>query len=291
MKELSVIIVNWNTKDLLRECLKSVCRQNIPMDIFVVDNGSSDKSAGMVLEEFPSVNLKALPKNIGFAKANNIILKNVKTPFVLLLNSDAEPVGNVFSDMIEWMKKHPECGVAGPRLLNADSSLQPSVRRFPTFFSQAFILLKLHVLFPHHPILRSYLAKNLDYSSVQSVDQIKGAAFFISQRAMKRAGILDEGYWIWLEEVDYCKRVKNIGLSVWIVPTVSIIHHQGKSFQKVSALLNQWRMNQSVKHYFHKHHSWLEYVGICILTALSLGLTVAGMIFPRSVKESRGIRK
>ncbi|MFH1456799.1 MAG: glycosyltransferase family 2 protein, partial [Patescibacteria group bacterium] len=144
--DISIIIVNWKVKDLLEKCLRSIFEQtkNISFEVFVVDNNSGDGSVEMVREKFPQVALAASAENLGFAKGNNLAIKKSRGRYVLLLNPDTEILDNALEKMVRFMDAHPECGIGGCKLLNADLSLQPSVRAFPDFASQIFILLKIH---------------------------------------------------------------------------------------------------------------------------------------------------
>src|SRR3989344_5929636 len=159
---LSIIIVSWNVRDLLEKCLQSIFEQSKEIDfacpagakrlcgeVFVVDNASTDGTSKMVLEKFPQVNLIKNNCNIGFAAANNIAIWQAKGEFVLLLNPDTEILDGAIEKMVEFMRSHPEAGIAGPKLLNGEKTLQPSVRRFPTLLDQILILAKIPHFWPN----------------------------------------------------------------------------------------------------------------------------------------------
>lgn len=290
--DLSLIIVSWNVKDNLRTCLASLFH-HLPsgrFEVWVVDNASADGSVDMVKQAFPQVHLIANSTNRGFAAANNQAIDSAQGEVVLLLNPDTELPDDSIMNLLPWMHAHPNLGVAGCHLLHGNGSTQASVRRFPNFRSQAMILLKLHLLFGRLNSVQSYLAADFDYEKEQPVDQVKGAAFFIHRRAIDCIGKLDEGFWIWFEEVDYCRRIWDSGLEVWYTPMASVLHHQGKSFRKVSTLLNQRRMNRSMRYYFKKHHSIVATLGIMALQPLSLLLALMATFVPRRLKEAHGIR-
>lgn len=272
--DLSIITVNWKVKDLLEDCLRSIYEQtkNISFEVFVVDNNSGDGSVEMVREKFPQVNLTASKDNLGFAKGNNVATRDAKGRHVLLLNPDTKILNNALEKMVKFMDEHPDCGIAGCRLLNPDMSHQPSVRRFPTFLSQALILLKLHHLFPHSSPMRHYLAEDFDYSKAQEVDQVMGAFFMIRREVIEKIGILDEGFWIWFEEVDYCKRAKDAGFKIFYTPATEIIHYYGQSFKQVYNVKKQKDFNKSLTYYFKKHHPLWQRILIWILKPISLAL-------------------
>jgi GT2 family glycosyltransferase len=281
--DLSIIIVNWKVKDLLEKCLRSIFEQtkNIEFEIFVVDNASGDGSVEMVREKFPQVNLTASSKNLGFAKGNNLAIKKARGRYVLLLNPDTEILDNALEKTVKFMDVHPECGIAGCKLLNPNLSLQPSVRAFPTFASQAFILLKFHHLFPHSKAMYHYLMQDFDYEKTQEVDQVMGAFMMIRREVIEKIGLLDENFWIWFEEVDYCKRAKIAGWKILYTPEAKIIHHFGQSFKQVLNVQKQKVFNRSLSYYFKKHGTAGERVMIQILRPISLALAWLTQIIKR----------
>jgi GT2 family glycosyltransferase len=291
--DLSIIIVSWNVSDLLKKCIDSIYKhtQGISFEVFVIDNASADKTAEMVKGSFgcksagaracKRAGVKSVPNplylisnqtNRGFAAANNQGIKKAKGDYILLLNPDTELKEDSLTKMVNFMKNRPQCGIAGCHLLNPDGSAQDSVRGFPGFLDQTLILLKFHHIFPHFFVFRRYLYQNFDYEKESSVDQVMGAAFMIRRQVIKQIGLLDENFFIWFEEVDYCLRAKSAGWQIVYTPTTSIIHHFGQSFKQVMTVKKQKIWNKSLRYYFLKHHSLLEYVMISILTWVSLGL-------------------
>ena len=272
--DLSIITVNWKVKDLLEKCLRSVYEQtkDISFEVFVVDNDSGDGSVEMVREKFPQVSLTASNDNLGFAKGNNVAAKDAKGRYILLLNPDTEILDNAIGKMVKFMDNHPGCGIAGFKLLNPDLTLQPSVRHFPTFLSQALILLKLHHLFPHSAPMRHYLAEDFDYTKTQPADQVMGAFFMIRKKVIEKIGLLDEKFWIWFEEVDYCKRTKEAGFKILYTPEAKIIHYYGQSFKQVYNVKKQKDFNKSLTYYFKKHQPLWQRILIGILKPISIAL-------------------
>jgi GT2 family glycosyltransferase len=272
--DLSIVILNWKVKDLLHKCLVSIYQytSNISFEIFVVDNDSGDGSVEMVRQEFPNVTVIANSQNIGFAAGNNQAIKQTKGDFILLLNPDTELIDNSLAKMVEIMKANRQIGVLGPRLSNSDHSLQSSVRRFPTFRSQALIMLKLQHVFPSLPALRSYLAVDFDYQLDQFVDQVMGAAFMISREVLEKVGLLDERYFIWFEEVDYCRRVKDANYNVAYTAQAALIHHGGESFAQVFRPAKQKMFNASMRKYMLKQQGLISWLGLILLQPLSMAL-------------------
>lgn len=275
---LSIIIVNWNVKNLLKRCLSSIYKstnlgegkEDSSFEVFVVDNGSKDESVEMVQKEFPQVKLIINKENLGFAKANNQAIKQAQSEFILLLNPDTEILHkNSFLKMVDFMKTHPDCGIAGCKLLNTDRTLQLSIRKFPTLISQIITLTKAPNLFPW--LIKKYLGFNNDYQRTQEVDQVMGSFFMIRKKVIEQIGLLDENFWAWFEEVDFCKRAKNIGWKIYYTPEVEIIHHKGQSFNQL--VKKQKVFNKSLLYYFKKHHSFLAWFILYFMQPLSLFLT------------------
>jgi GT2 family glycosyltransferase len=270
--DLSIVIVNWKVKDLLEKCIQSIFEQtkDISFEVFVVDNNSGDGSVEMVREKFPQVDLTASQENLGFAKGNNPAIKKAHGRYILLLNPDTEILDNALEKMVKFMDSNSGCGIAGCKLLNPDLSLQPSVRTFPTLTSQVFILLKIHHLFPHSKAMYKYLVQNFDYEKTQEVDQVMGAFMMIRREVINKIGMLDEKFWIWFEEVDFCKRAKEAGFKILYTPEAKIIHHFGQSFKQAMGVKKQKDFNRSLSCYFKKHGTKGEWVAIQILRPISL---------------------
>lgn len=273
--DLSVIIVNWNVRELLKRCLRSIydSTRGISFEVFVIDNASSDKSVEMVSLEFPHATIIANEKNLGFARANNLAIEQCRGDLVLLLNPDTSVRGNALGEVVAFARRHPEAGVIGCKFLNPDGTHQPSVRRFPRLIDHAMMLLKLHHLFPNAQPLRRYLAVDIDPTRTQEVDQVSGTFMCISRAALNTIGFLDERFFIWYEDVDYCKRVKKSGMKVLYEPSISIVNQGGKSFAQVVALKKQRMMNKSMAQYFRKHHSIGAWLLVEALRPLSIALT------------------
>ena len=281
--DLSIVIVNWKVKDLLEKCIQSIFEQtkDISFEVFVVDNNSGDGSAEMVREKFPQVDLTASPENLGFAKGNNLAIKKAQGKYVLLLNPDTEILDNALGKMVKFMDANPECGIAGCKLLNPDSSLQPSVRAFPDLTSQLFILLKIHHLLPHSKTMYKYLVQDFDYKKIQEVDQVMGAFMMIRREVIDKIGLLDEKFWIWFEEVDFCKRAKAAGFKILYTPETKIIHHFGQSFKQAMGVKKQKDFNRSLSYYFKKYGTKGEWALIQLLRPLSLLLAWLAQIFKK----------
>ncbi len=272
--DVSVVIVNWKVKDLLRRCLASLWRETkgVSFEALVVDNDSRDGSVEMIAREFPEATLLANNRNVGFAAGNNPAIARARGEFVLLLNPDTELTEDTLAKLVAFMRQNPHVALLGPRLVGGDGKLQPSVRRFPTFASQALIMLKLHHAFPRLGALRQYFAADFDYAKAASVDQVMGAAFLIRRTLLEEIGLLDERFFIWFEEVDFCKRAKDAGFQVWYSPAATVLHHGGESFSQEFGPKKQGYFNDSLRKYFLKHHGVLPWLGLTVLHPISMAL-------------------
>jgi hypothetical protein len=254
MIDLSIIIVSYNVKEYLKKCLASIFanQADLKLQVIVVDNASADRSVEMIKANFPSVEIIANQKNLGFAKANNQGLKQARAKYILALNPDTEIIGDCLPKMLELIKSNNQIGIAGCRHLNPDYTLQPSVRRFPTLKAIIMILFKLAKFFDSET-LDHYLAKDFDYQKSQPADQVAGSFFLVRQKMLEQIGWFDEKFFIWFEEVDLCYRAKKAGWQVWYSPQASIIHYGGQSFAQKMTFKKQIIFFKSAWYYFGKH--------------------------------------
>jgi len=281
--DLSIIIVSWNIREKLKENLTSLYQSegDFSFEVFVVDNNSSDGSAEMVRKNFPQVKLKANEENLGFAKGNNQGIKNSSGDFVLLLNPDMKLFPDTLKNMLEWMRDEPWASLAGCRLVNEKGETIKHVRRFPTFLSQLAIVLKFPHVFPK--ILSRYLRVNFDYSRPAMVDSIRGAFFMIRREMLEKIGGLDERYFLWFEEVDFCKQVYENGGEVWYTPAAKCIDYVGQSFAQVPRGRTQGYFKDSMLKYFKKWHpAWQHYV---LKSAWRIGMLIALLCDVSGVKS------
>jgi GT2 family glycosyltransferase len=235
LPDVSIIIVNWNGRQLLQECLDALRRvvTDLTFEIFVVDNASTDGSQGMIKQDFPEVKLIANSNNLGFAKANNQAIRVSQGRYVLLLNSDAFVHENTIDQIVAFMETHPEAGMAGCKLLNTDGTLQPSCTTFPTLFTELCIATGLDRLFPRNPLFGKYQMTYWDFNDIREVDSIRGAFMLVRASAIKEVGLLDESYFMYSEEVDWCYQFKKKGWKIYYYPFVETIHVWGGSVGQV----------------------------------------------------------
>jgi GT2 family glycosyltransferase len=265
--DISIIIVSWKVKEKLRANLSVLIPSlaDLQAEIIVVDNNSADGSVKMIAAEFPSVKVIANKDNRGFAKANNQALKIAQGRYILLFNPDMLVFPHTIERLLIWADNNDQASVVGCRLETANGSLLSHIRRFPSLADQLAVVLKLPHIFPH--IIDAYLCKKFDYSCAQKVDSIRGACFLINRQACVKIMsatdiLLDERYFIWFEEVDFCKQVYKNGGEVWYTPVTSCVDYVGQSFNQVGVNNKQQYVQDSMLQYFAKWQPRWQY---CIL--------------------------
>ncbi|MBI4414765.1 MAG: glycosyltransferase family 2 protein [Candidatus Kerfeldbacteria bacterium] len=279
--DISVIIVSWNVREQLARCLSSLDRQQgVRAEVFVVDNASVDQSAEMVRSRFRSVRVIANTVNRGFATACNQALRVASGGVLLLLNPDTELSDHLtLRSTVGYLSRHKDVGILGVKIVNDNGTVQRSVQAFPGLASQALVLLKLHVLFPSLGPLRAYNAREFDYEHDADVDQVKGAFFAMPRRTLQNIGMFDERFFVWFEEVDYCKRARDAGLLVRFTPSIVVKHTGGASFRQLSSFEQQKIFNRSLLLYFKKHAGWAERLLLRVLTVPSMFLALLEPFF------------
>ena len=274
---LSILIVNWNTRQLLGECLKSI--EKFPpsdnYEIIVVDNCSKDESASMVSADFPSVHLIAHDANSGYATGNNIAFAVARGEWLLTLNPDTEATPGCFDTAIEILKSHPKHGVLGVKLIHPDGRVQRSVRGFPTLRGLLGEILG-------SKFDDSYRLSTLDYEVEQTVDQPMGTFLLFRREALAAIGDpkkpFDEDFPIFFNEVDLLYRLKLAGWPCLYTPSASLVHHGGESTKLVKKSMI-WESHRSLLRYLHKH----ALVGprIILLPAIAIAIYAAAMLRAR----------
>lgn len=280
--QLSIIIVSWNVKEHLRNCLKSIQAhtKGVSYELIVVDNASHDGSIKMLRTEFPDVHLIANTENKGFGAACNQGAATATGEVLCFFNDDAFLKSDSFSLLYQRVIKNSMIGVIAPHIVHLDGSHQDSVRRFPTCKDQVIILTKLHNFFPKLPAIRSYYAYDFDYTKEQEVDQLMGACMIMRKEVFDRANGFDEVFFVWFEEVDLQKRIKEqLGLQIVYTPETEITHAKGASFSQVMSLTSQRRLNRSMRYYFRKHHGIIQAAMLTLLQPLSLLLALLVQIY------------
>ncbi len=243
MPDVSIVIASYNTRELLRERLKSLQWQ-----IIVVDNASFDGSAEMVKKEFPNVDLIKNQQNAGFAKANNQGIQRTKSHYVLLLNTDCEATRPAITETLKFLDAHPEVGGLSCKLVLPDGSMDPACHRgFPTPWASMTYFLGLEKLFPASRIFGQYHQGYKPMGEIHDVDCISGAFFLLRREVIEKVGLLDEAFFMYGEDIDWCFRIRKAGYKIQFYPHVSVVH---KKHQSGLAHADSTTQGQTRKHFY-----------------------------------------
>lgn len=277
MYEMSVVIVSWNAKDFLEKCIVSILHENVDnnIEIIVVDNGSSDGSQDMIRSQFKKVKLICNTENLGFARANNIGLRLALGNYFFLINSDVVVLPNSLDPMIRYIKEHQGIGMLGPKILNPDMSLQRSCRGFPTLWNLFCRALALDTLFPKVKLFGGRSMTFWEHDSIKDVEVLSGCFWLLNRKAVEEVGLLDEDFFIYAEDVDWCKRFMLAGWRRVYYPLVQAIHYGGGSSDN-SPIRFFLEMQRANLHYWKKHHGPLGQITWQIILLLHHSLRMIG---------------
>jgi GT2 family glycosyltransferase len=261
--DVSIVIVSFNTRDVLRDCLRSVYREmgSLRVQVIVVDNASVDGSAAMIKQEFPEALLMRSEVNLGFGRANNMGFQSARGRYIVLLNSDAFLTEGSLERSVAYMEATPRAGLGGGRLIGRDGSWQPSARMFPTVFSDLIVLSGLAARFPRSRLFGRFDRTWANPMDAADVDWVPGAFSILRAETLAAVGAFDPRFFLYYEEVDLCLRIKQKGYSICYWPDIVIVHIGGESSRQVRSLqlsrtgaqLTLWRM-RSMLLYYRKHH-------------------------------------
>jgi len=255
MLELSIIIVSYNTKELLRNCINSIIRNthNVDYEIMVVDNASSDGSVEMLRKEFPQVNIIANKENLGFAKANNQGIRVAKGENILLLNSDTIVLNNCLHKILEFIKYRPDAGVIGCKVLNQDRTLHMSCYHDNNFLTELIFFTKDIIKGFWDPISFYRKMQYWNHNRIRKVDFICGCFFWVRRKVFDKVGLLDENIFMYYEDAEFCRRVRlNSNYKVFYYPYSQILHLKGASSKHENVKIQNYY--SSFRYYFNKYH-------------------------------------
>jgi GT2 family glycosyltransferase len=282
----SLVIVNYNTANDLRKCLASIDEALAEVETVVVDNGSSDGSREMVNGEFPWARLVDNPGNPGYASACNRGIGATVQPYIFILNSDVEFTGDGLGDLIDYLDVNPDVGALGPMVLNSDGSIQMSCRRFPSMLEN-IVHGFLGDVWPGNPFTRRYQMKDVCRDEIREVDWISGAAMLLRREAAESVGGFDEAYFMYVEDVDICWRLREAGYRVIYDPDMRLVHHIGRTSSQQSMRM-LYQHHRSMYIFFRKRYTGTR--GWLLLPPVVLGL--AGRIaLTLLVRGVRGLRR
>jgi len=294
VNKLSIIIVSWNAKDYLIKCLKSLDPEleGIESEIIVVDNASSDGSADAVQDQYPEVKLIRNDQNLGFAKANNIGINQSKGEYVCLMNSDIVVLKDCIRRLLEYMDSNQQIGVLGPKTLNGDGTLQRSCFSLPSVWNSFCRVLALDSIFPWTRIFGSRLMTYWGHDEIRNVEALNGCFLVVRRKALDEVGLLDEGFFIYGEDLDWCKRFGDGGWGVVFYPFASAVHFGGAS--SANAPIKFYiEMNKADLQYWHKHKGFpgeLTYFIILLLHHTLRILGYAPLVLLNSTREKSAFK-
>ncbi|HAX48516.1 MAG TPA: glycosyltransferase family 2 protein [Ignavibacteria bacterium] len=275
MKDISVIIVTWNSADEIVKCVNSVIEAagDLKIELIVIDNNSSDDSFEVVNKiSFPALNAVKNSGNLGYTKAVNQGIKLSHGKYILLLNPDTILNNSSIKFMYDFLEANPAYGACAPLMKNPDGSLQYSVRNFPTYWRMFCEFSLLAYVFPKTKLFGSWKAKYMDYSAEQDIEQPMAAAFMIRAELLRKIDNMDERFRMFFNDVDLCKKIYDEGSGIRLLPSAVVIHEHGVSINKDRAnMIRIW--NDDCVKYFEKHFG-----GGLLLLWLKINLKISGII-------------
>ncbi len=288
--DISIIVVNWNTVDMLRDCLTSVVQNldDLDAEVIVIDNASSDGSQEMVGREFQNVVLIKNKENVGFAAANNQGFRIAKGEYVLLLNSDTIVHGDVLKQSVNYLVEHKSVGAMGCRVLNTDGSVQLTCSEFPTLTNLLVMSSGLWKL-KSPRWFGKYLMTDWQRDSERSVEVISGCYLLLRQEVIREVGPLDEHFFFFGEETDWCYRIRSADWQLMFAPVGEITHHGGGSVKKLNHKRDLLLTNSKVK--LHRKHGGLVAASVCWLILAFFNATRAVFWTLRNMVSSSPVTK
>jgi len=287
--DISIIIVNYNTENYLNYCLNSIIRniKGINYEIIVVDNNSSDNSVNFIKKNYPTINIIQNHENYGYAKANNQGLKLAKGNFILLLNPDTEIRNNTIVDMFEFMNRNPRTGISGCRVINPNNKLQwDSCGSFLTPYLLALKKIGIETLIPYHRHIGKRLLYYWPRDSIRKIDWVSGVCMLIRKETMKNVGLLDEGFFAYMEDMDYCRRAALKNWTVYFLNYPKIIHKVSSSWQKYSKQ-QIFISLKSEKLYLTKYYGRFGFVSFKIFNLIGSYIKLLANLAINHKKESK----
>jgi GT2 family glycosyltransferase len=253
---VSIVVLSWNTSDLLAACLSSLraVADELPFELIVVDNGSEDGSADRTAREFSEAHLIRNAVNEGYAQGNNTGAASARGEYLLLLNSDTEVPAGALSTLVAFLDANPEHGACAPRLDNPDGTPQASCKTFPTLWTAVYYDTLFDRWFPNNKTLPRYLMADFDHTSSRDVDQPPGAALMIRRELWEKLAGFDPELWLFFNDVDLCRRIHEAGYLTAYVAEARVLHHEGKSTEQFPAFGAIWHRNRFS--YYRKTFGW-----------------------------------
>ncbi|MBI4881592.1 MAG: glycosyltransferase family 2 protein [Planctomycetes bacterium] len=246
-RTLSIVVLSWNTRDLLRSCLASLERvpRDLDHEVIVVDNASADGSADMVAREFPAARLIRSERNLGYAAGNNAGIRAAAGRHVLLLNSDTEVAPDAPGLLVRHLERDPGCGAVGAQLRNPDGTIQRACMRFPNLAVLVGFDTWFGKRFPFKRALERYFYRDFDHAASRDVDQPPAAALAVPRRVYDAVGLLDEDLFLFFNDVDLCRRIRAADYSIHFLAEARVLHHGGASTRHYREFALEWHRNRA----------------------------------------------
>ena len=253
--DISLIIVNRNVGKLLYQCLDSIKNsKGISYEVIIVDNASSDGSQTLLAQKYPEAKLIANSQNLGFAAACNIGIKAAAGKYPVLLNPDTLIEPDCLKSLFDFMESNPKAGLSGPKVLNPDGSLQPTIRVIPGYLNILFSRKSpIAVIWPGNPGTSRYILRSLPKDKPSQVPALAGVCLILRREMLEQIGLLDERYFMYLEDIDLCLSASQKGWQAFYVPQARLMHHWGKSSEQDKARMNE-EHRRSMYLFFEKNH-------------------------------------
>jgi GT2 family glycosyltransferase len=273
MKSISVIIVSWNTRSYLRDCLNSIRQADTShvQEVIVVDNASKDNSPEMVTEEFPEVNLIRAGENLGFARANNLAMQHATGSIFALVNSDVVVHPGCLETLATFLHQHDNVGLVGPRIIGGNGRLQRTCRRLPNVWNTLCRILALDRVFPFWSLFSGFELPHLNHNRTMEVEVLSGCFWVAKRKAVDEVGGLDERFFFYAEDIDWCKRFRKAGWKLMFIPGAAATHFGGASTSN-APLYYSIEMLRATLSYWRKHHGIAGHVTCYMLLLAHHGL-------------------
>ncbi|MEI4768833.1 glycosyltransferase family 2 protein [Psychrobacillus sp. FJAT-51614] len=280
--DVSIIIVNFNTKKLTLECIQSIYNANslYEIEIILVDNNSSDGSVDIIRKIYPKVNVIENRQNVGFSRANNQAILQSKGRYVLLLNSDTIVMEDTLSKIVEFMDKDKQIGAAGCEVLLKNGTLDRACHRgFPTPEASFYYMTGFAKRYPNSPKYNAYHKSYLNMDEVHEIDCLVGAFMMVRREAIDEIGLLDESFFMYGEDIDWCFRIKKAGWKIYYYPHVSIIHYKGASSRKKPfKIVYEFHRAMFLFHKLHFAKRYNFFINLLVYLGISFKLLISGTV-------------
>jgi GT2 family glycosyltransferase len=285
---VSVIIVNWKTPELLARCLDSMAKDAAfsSFEVIVVDNASQDGSVEMLRQSYPHVAVHENSDNVGFSRACNQVIPQAQGEYILLLNPDTVLVDNAISSLAGFMAAHPDCGAAGPKVLNPDGTLQHACRRsFPTLAAAFYRVTYLSRLFPNNATLSKYNLSSADPDKELEVDALSGSCMMVRKRVVDEIGLLDEDIFMFGEDIDWCWRIKQAKWKVLYTPE-SVVYHVHGASSRLIPMKTTIYLHNGMAVFYRKHLAQKYWAPFNALVYAAIGTRAAVFILINVVRAA-----